>query len=74
MAGLKVVCTSNKAIIPNVGVDDAVLDNQSLMDLVVGKVYEVTGEKDGWYRIVDESGEDYWYPKDYFELAGDADV
>ena len=33
-----------------------------------GKIYECIGEEDdGMLRIVDESGEDYLYPSDYFE-------
>ena len=31
-----------------------------------GRVYEVLSEEDGWYRIIDKSGEDYLYPKDEF--------
>ena len=31
-----------------------------------GRVYEVLSEEDGWYRIIDKSGEDYLYPKDDF--------
>lgn len=36
------------------------------MDVLPGKVYEVLSIEDGWYRIVDESGEDYLYPTDKF--------
>lgn len=32
-----------------------------------GKVYEVIGEEDGRYRIIDETGEDYLYTLKNFE-------
>jgi len=32
-----------------------------------GKVYEVIGEEDGRYRIIDETGEDYLYSPKNFE-------
>ena len=39
-------------------------------DIEVRKIYEVlpdeTAAKRGYLRVVDESGEDYLYPKDYF--------
>ena len=42
------------------------------MDVLPGKVYEVLSIEDGWYRIIDESGEDYLYPTDKFlEVAED---
>ena len=36
-----------------------------------GKEYEVISEEDGWYRIVDKSGEDYLYPKSEFKIIED---
>ena len=42
------------------------------MDVLPDKIYEVLSIEDGWYRIVDESGEDYLYPTDKFlEVAED---
>ena len=40
------------------------------MFLIPGKVYEVIEitEKLKWYRIVDESGEDYMYPPSLFDI------
>ena len=40
-------------------------------DLIDGKIYEVAeiSKKLGWYRIVDESGEDYLYPPQLFEIV-----
>ena len=38
------------------------------LELINGKVYEVlSGEKD-WYRIVDETGEDYLFPPEAFDV------
>ena len=40
------------------------------MALIPGKIYEVIKiEKHGWYRIYDESGEDYMYPPNFFEVV-----
>lgn len=33
------------------------------------KVYDVMSVEKGWYRIVDDSGEDYLYPPKYFEIV-----
>ena len=35
--------------------------------MVKGKVYDCIGREHGWYRIIDESGEDYLYPPDVIE-------
>ncbi len=39
--------------------------------LIPGKVYEVLdiSPKSQYYRIVDESGEDYLYPPEFFEVV-----
>lgn len=34
-----------------------------------GEQYEVLSVEDGWYRIVDKTGEDYLYPPDEFEVV-----
>lgn len=40
------------------------------MHLIPEKVYDVINiEKHGWYRIVDESGEDYLYPPYLFDIV-----
>lgn len=33
------------------------------------KIYEVLSVEKGWYRIIDDSGEDYLYPPDLFEIV-----
>ena len=44
--------------------------NEDCDDLEVRKIYVVTpdaqADKEGYLRIVDESGEDYLYPASYF--------
>jgi hypothetical protein len=44
--------------------------NDDCDDLVTRKVYRAIpdekGEKDGYVRVIDESGEDYLYPATYF--------
>jgi len=46
------------------------IKNKDCDDLEIKKVYrsisDSKSEKDGFLRIIDESGEDYLYPKSYF--------
>ena len=35
------------------------------------KVYTVLSVEKGWYRMVDDSGEDYLYPPEQFEIVED---
>ncbi|MBQ6401796.1 MAG: hypothetical protein IJI20_05865 [Firmicutes bacterium] len=37
--------------------------------LTHGKVYEVLSIEKGWYRVIDDSGEDYLYPPDRFLIV-----
>ena len=37
--------------------------------LTNGKIYDVLSVEKGFYRIVDDSGEDYLYPQKYFEVV-----
>lgn len=41
------------------------------LELLNGKIYDVIeiDEVSGWYRIVDETGEDYLYPAEDFEIV-----
>ena len=39
--------------------------------LTHGKIYEVLTVEKGWYRIVDDSGEDYLYPPEMFEIVAE---
>ncbi|MBC7259011.1 MAG: hypothetical protein H5T65_07160 [Chloroflexi bacterium] len=44
--------------------------NEGAEDLELRKVYQLledeSAAKDGYVRVIDESGEDYLYPVDYF--------
>ncbi len=46
--------------------------NKDCDDLEVRKIYKILPDKsataDGYLRVIDESGEDYLYPKDNFIL------
>ena len=41
----------------------------STMDLSLDKEYEVKGTRKGSYIILDESGETYYYPMQYFTIV-----
>jgi len=49
------------------------IENKECEDLEKRKIYRVLPDdeaaKEGYLRIVDESGEDYLYPKSYFILV-----
>jgi len=49
------------------------LRNEDCEDLEVRKVYRVLpdthAEKEGYLRVVDESGDDYLYPQSYFTFV-----
>jgi hypothetical protein len=49
------------------------IENTDADDLERRKVYQVLpyekAEADGFFRIIDESGEDYLYPQSYFVLV-----
>ena len=38
-------------------------------DLVYRKIYDVISIEKDWYRIVDNSNEDYLYPPELFEVV-----
>ena len=46
------------------------IENKDCEDLEKRKIYQVLSdeeaEKDGYIRVIDESGEDYLYPQSYF--------
>jgi len=49
------------------------LENRDCEDLEKRKIYEILtdeeAEKEGYFRVVDESGENYLYPQSYFVLV-----
>ncbi|NUO10081.1 MAG: hypothetical protein HUU08_15675 [Candidatus Brocadia sp.] len=48
------------------------IGNKDCEDLEIRKIYQVLpdddAEKEGYIRVIDESGEDYLYPQSYFIL------
>ena len=46
------------------------LGKTEFLVLTNNKVYDVISVEKGWYRVVDDSGEDYLYPPKYFEKEG----
>lgn len=48
------------------------LGETSFLELTNGKVYTVLSVEKDWYRIVDDSGEDYLYPPEDFEVVDPA--
>jgi hypothetical protein len=48
------------------------IENKDCEDLDKRKIYQTLAdkeaEKDGYLRVIDESGEDYLYPQSYFVL------
>jgi len=36
--------------------------------LTCGEIYDVLSVEEGWYRVIDSSGEDYLYPPEAFEI------
>ena len=45
------------------------------MDVLPGKVYDVLSIQNSWYRLIDESGEDYLYPPENFiEVVDEQEV
>jgi len=49
------------------------VENKDCEDLEKRKIYKILpdekAEKEGYFRIIDESGEDYLYPQSYFVLV-----
>lgn len=43
----------------------------SFLVLTKNKVYDVLSVEKGWYRIVDDSGDDYLYPPEAFEVVSE---
>lgn len=70
MGRLQVVCIRNGFNLSSKAGDPDILiiSGEDTTDLIVGKVYDVLSIEGGWYRVVDETFEDYLYPPDLFEV------
>ena len=44
------------------------LGETSFLELTHDKVYDVLSIEKGWYRVIDDSGEDYLYPPEDIEV------
>lgn len=44
-------------------------DDSNPLSLVTNKEYKCIGIEKDWYRVIDETGEDYLYPSELFELV-----
>ena len=49
------------------------LGESSPLELINGKIYEVVYVEKDWYRIVDETNDDYLYPPECFEIVEEND-
>lgn len=69
MARLMVKCTDNRSFLQEKsdGTYQVAIGERKLISLTIGQVYEVLESDDDFYRIVDNTGEDYWYPMTLFE-------
>ena len=47
------------------------LGETSFLVLTNNKIYDVISIEKDWYRIIDESGDDYLYPPQLFEVVED---
>ncbi len=41
----------------------------TFLGLTKDKVYDVISVERGWYRVIDDSGDDYLYPPECFEVV-----
>ncbi|MFT5046000.1 MAG: hypothetical protein ACI8UP_002978 [Porticoccaceae bacterium] len=72
MARLKVRCISTKAYLKEMP-DGSFLQGQlegDLISLTLNKIYDALEEDDEDYRVIDNTNEDYLYPKMMFEVVG----
>jgi len=44
------------------------LGKTEFLILTHDRVYDVIGVEKGWYRIIDDSGDDYLYPPECFDI------
>lgn len=45
------------------------LGKTDFLVLTHGKIYTVRSVEKGWYRVVDDSNDDYLYPPEMFEIV-----
>ena len=66
----KVVCVDDHAYIHVRDAEGNVLnpDERLRCSLTIGKTYEVIGEDHGMWRLVDDTNDDFLFPKSRFRL------
>ena len=42
---------------------------ESSVSLIQDKIYNVLSIEEGWYRIIDETEDDYLFPPELFEIV-----
>ena len=52
-----------------IGMKVKFLGESNPLTLMNGKIYDVISVEKKWYRIIDETGEDYLYPPECFEIV-----
>ena len=70
MAGLKVRCVSINPYLDEKP-DGSFVEGEfegEMISLTLNKIYDVVEQDDEYYRIVDDTDEDYLYPKSMFEV------
>ncbi|MFQ5864829.1 MAG: hypothetical protein ACE5IW_06315 [bacterium] len=67
---MKVKCICNKGIVQPEGSQQWLEVKDGLAgSLTIGKIYEVLEIDGADYRIIDDEGEDYLYPAEFFEIV-----
>ena len=61
-------CSTENAKINLNGVNTELSSN----DLTENEIYDVISIENGWYRITDDSDDDYLYPPELFEITDDS--
>lgn len=61
--------TGSKTMIINSKIKVKYIGENDPLSLLNGKVYTARVLKKGWYGIVDETGEEYAYPPEHFEVV-----
>ena len=73
MAGLRVRCIDTRPYLSETAIGLRVeASDGEMVSLTRGKLYDVLEQDDEFYRIVDDTGEDYLYPKSMFERVAES--
>lgn len=73
MVAVNIRCISIKAYLeeqPDGTLLEGEFEGDMSISLTLHREYEVLEEDKGYYRIVDDTEEDYWFPTTMFEVVG----